>query len=106
MRPGENEGGEKQWGSFLAQESIMDPLKQDAVLSFFVEICTRYVIINLIKKNRTTMAQMSRRAKAKQPSKAPGQYGGTQKSDDAFRNAVVGRVSKELLLSMKTRWEE
>ena len=35
MRPGENEGDEEQWGSFLAQESIMDPLKEDAVLSFF-----------------------------------------------------------------------
>ena len=45
---------------------------------------------------------MSRRIKAKQPSKAPGQYGGTQKSDDVFRNAVVGRVSRELLVSLTT----
>ena len=44
---------------------------------------------------------MSRRIKAKQPTKAPGQYGGTQTSDDAFRNAVVGRVSEEELLSVK-----
>ena len=57
----------------------------------------------IIELNRSE--QMSRRIKAKQSSKAPGQYDGTQKSDDAFRNVVMDRVFKKELLSTKKRWQ-
>ena len=57
----------------------------------------------IIELNRSE--QMSRRIKVKQSSKAPGQYDGTQKSDDAFRNVVMDRVFKKELLSTKKRWQ-
>ena len=84
----------------------MDPfhfLEHTAVPSLLILSEVRY---HRPKQENQATAQMSRRAQVKRPSKAPEQYGETQKSNDAFRNAVMNRVSKKVLLSTKKRWQK